>query len=291
MCRLFGLHAGRVAATATFWLLGAPDSLAQQSHRNPDGTGLGVFGPDGHPILRKQPMAAWRDADFATEAKELDGTTFLAHVRYATTGAVAAVNTHPFLQDGRLFAHNGVVEGLDVIEHRLQELGTADLVAGDSDSERVFALITGHVRARDGDVPAGLSDALQWLAGAVPIFALNILLCTATDLWALRYPDTHALYLLDRHDPAEHARFELTSARIRARSEHLASAPSAIVASEPMDDDPNWTALCPGELVHIDADLDIERRIVLPDPPARRLTLADLSTDLSADAASAQTVR
>ncbi|EUA50566.1 glutamine amidotransferase domain protein [Mycobacterium xenopi 3993] len=27
--------------TATFWLLDAPDNLAAQSRRNPDGTGLG----------------------------------------------------------------------------------------------------------------------------------------------------------------------------------------------------------------------------------------------------------
>ena len=53
MCRLFGLHAGRFVATATFWLLDAPDSLAAQSKRNPDGTGIGVFDGDGKPLLRK----------------------------------------------------------------------------------------------------------------------------------------------------------------------------------------------------------------------------------------------
>ena len=47
MCRLFGLHAGRADVPATFWLLDAPDSLSAQSHRNPDGAGIGVFGPDG----------------------------------------------------------------------------------------------------------------------------------------------------------------------------------------------------------------------------------------------------
>jgi glutamine amidotransferase len=32
MCRLFGLHAG-TPVSATFWLLDAPDSLAEQSRR------------------------------------------------------------------------------------------------------------------------------------------------------------------------------------------------------------------------------------------------------------------
>ena len=116
MCRLFGLHAGTNVVTATFWLLDAPDNLAEQSRRNPDGSGLGVFDGQGQPQVHKQPIAAWHDAEFATEAHDLTGTTFIAHVRYATTGSHEVVNTHPFLQDGRIFAHNGVLEGLDVLD-------------------------------------------------------------------------------------------------------------------------------------------------------------------------------
>src|SRR5271167_64169 len=203
MCRLFGLHAGSDVVTATFWLLDAPDSLSEQSRRNPDGTGLGVFDEHGLPQLHKEPIAAWQDADFATEAHHLTGTTFIAHVRYATTGALDVHNTHPFLQDGRIFAHNGVVEGLDVIDARLREVGTADLVLGQTDSERVFALITGSIRARghsQAAVSAGLVDAMRWLAANVPIYAANILLCTATDMWALRYPESNELYVLGRSD-------------------------------------------------------------------------------------------
>ena len=111
MCRLFGLHAGTQDVTATFWLIDAPDSLAAQSHRNPDGAGVGTFGPGGQPEVSKQPIAAWEDAQFATAAQDLRGTTFVAHVRYASTGAHTMANTHPFLLDGRLFAHNGVVAG------------------------------------------------------------------------------------------------------------------------------------------------------------------------------------
>ncbi len=146
MCRLFGLHADRRVVTATFWLLEAPDNLVEQSKRNPDGTGLGVFEADGKPVIDKQPIAAWQDSQFATEAHELTGTTFIAHVRYSSSAALEVRNTHPFLQDDRIFAHNGVVTGLDVVDARLRELGVDDLVQGDTDSERIFALITGCVR-------------------------------------------------------------------------------------------------------------------------------------------------
>lgn len=264
--------------TATFWLLDAPDSLAAQSRRNPDGTGLGVFDNRGHPKVQKQPMAAWQDADFATEARELSGTTFIAHVRYATTGSHAVVNTHPFLQDGRIFAHNGVVEGLDVLDERLREVGTADLVAGQTDSERVFALITAAVRARDGNVSAGLLDAMQWLAANVPIYAVNVLLSTATDIWALRYPEPNELYVLDRHQASSKHGFHLRTNRIRAYSAHLQDRPSVVFASEPMDGDPRWRLIEPGELVHVNAGLQVTSRHVLPDPPTHQLSHSDLNS-------------
>jgi predicted glutamine amidotransferase len=277
MCRLFGLHAGENAVTATFWLLDAPDNLSEQSRRNPDGSGLGVFDAQGRPQVHKQPIAAWDDTEFATEAHDLTGTTFVAHVRYATTGSHDVVNTHPFLQDGRIFAHNGVLEGLDVLDERLREVGTAGLVLGQTDSERVFALITASVRARSGDVTAGLVDAMRWLADNVPIYAVNILLSTATDLWAMRYPESHELYLSDRRKiPPDH-RFHLRTSRIRADSQHLRDQPSVVFATEPMDDAARWQLIEPGELIHVDAGLQISRDLVLPDPPRHPLRPEDLS--------------
>jgi glutamine amidotransferase len=279
MCRLFGLHAGTRACTATFWLLDAPDSLSEQSRRNPDGTGLGVFDANGKPQLHKEPIAAWQDATFATEAHRLTGTTFIAHVRYATTGSLDVRNTHPFLQDGRIFAHNGVVEGLEILDERLREVGTDDLVLGQTDSERVFALITASIRALDGDVTAGLVDAVQWLAANVPIFAVNVLLSTATDMWALRYPESNPLYLLHRRDAtaASGPQFDLRTKRIHAKSEHLCSRASVVFATERMDDDPRWSLIESGELVHVDATLRVNRSLVLSDPPKQLLRQQDLS--------------
>ena len=198
MCRLFGLHAGTQDVTATFWLIDAPDSLQAQSHRNPDGAGVGTFGPAGQPEVSKQPIAAWEDAQFAAAAQDLRGTTFVAHVRYASTGAHTMANTHPFEQDGRLFAHNGVVQGLPGLDRHLAGLGAAGLVAGETDSERIFALITAETRRHGGDVTAGLTAAVSWISARLPVYALNLVLITATDLWALRYPATHELYVLDR---------------------------------------------------------------------------------------------
>ena len=282
MCRLFGLHAGKDVCAATFWLLDAPDSLAEQSRRNPDGTGLGVFDEHGRPQVHKQPIAAWQDVDFATEAHRLTGTTFIAHVRYATTGSLDVHNTHPFLQDGRIFAHNGVLEGLDVLDARLREVGTADLVLGQTDSERVFALITASIRAQDGDVTAGLVDAMTWLAANVPIYAVNVLLSTATDMWALRYPEPNRALRLGPTDSTARPEFDLRTKRIRAWSEPLCTRSSVVFATERMDDDPRWSLMAPGELVHVDAALRVTRNLVLPDPPRHLLRREDLSAPVAA---------
>jgi predicted glutamine amidotransferase len=89
MCRLFGMSAGAERARATFWLLDAPDSLATQSHREPDGTGLGWFDADGAPHVSKQPIAAYGDAEFGREAREVCSRTFLAHIRSRTASICA----------------------------------------------------------------------------------------------------------------------------------------------------------------------------------------------------------
>jgi Glutamine amidotransferases class-II len=108
---------------------------------------------------------------------------------------VAALrNTHPFVRDGRLFAHNGVVKGLDVLESWLAMAERAALV-GDTDSERIFAYVSAAIRAA-GDVTAGLVAAVTRIAAELPVYALNLLLAAPGRLWALRYPDTYPLWVL-----------------------------------------------------------------------------------------------
>ena len=277
MCRLFGMTGGEEAVSASFWLLEAPESLSVQSRREPDGSGLGVFGADGEPVVHKRPIAAYEDRGFAEEARDVTSTTFIAHIRYASTGAAELQNTHPFEQHGRLFAHNGVVEGLDRLDRELGEY--RGLVVGDTDSERVFALITKHIDAAGGDVSGGLVAACQWVAAHLPIYALNVVLTTPDGVWALRYPQTHPLFVLERraggHWGDRH--LEIAAAgRVRVRSTGLADRPAVVVASEPMDEDPGWRLLSPGELVHVDRDLTVHSEVALEHPPARPLTRADL---------------
>ena len=281
MCRLFGLSSAPSRIRATFWLVEAPDSLERQGRANPDGSGIGVFTREGTPVTHRRPVSAWQDRAFALEARELESATFVAHVRFASTGGLTEANTHPFEQGGRLFAHNGVVGGLDLLEARLTELDPALglLVHGQTDSERFFALVTGEIARHHGDVGAGITAAAQWAADQLPVYCLNLVLTTADGMWALRYPDTHELHVLDRragghrNEPLEHRD---TRHRLRARSGALANTPCVVVASERMDDDPGWRLMQPGELVHVATGPALSSTVALPAPPAHLLAVDDL---------------
>ncbi len=268
MCRLFGLTAGQARVKATFWLLDAPDSLQVQSHRNADGAGLGFFGPAGEPVLDKQPEPAFTDQEFVHEARQAESSAFVAHVRLASTGGRTAQNTHPFVMDGRLMAHNGGFGDLAQLE---AELGSyARLVLGDTDSERYFALITKETDARGGDVGAGITAAASWIAERLPVSALNTIVATRGELWALRYPGQHALHVLSRPaGPGLHVRSATSSVHIP----DLDRTASVVIASEELDGESGWRMLAPGELVHVRPDLSVHSRIAIPQPPAHLVPL------------------
>jgi glutamine amidotransferase len=234
---------------------------------------LGWFDAEGAPHVSKQPIAAYGDARFGREAREVFSRTFLAHIRFASTGALELRNTHPFEQDRRLFAHNGVIEDLPALEAHLGD--DRRLVKGETDSERFFALITREISARDGDVGGGIEAACAWIAAELPLLAINFVLATPSGLWVLRYPETHSLYLLERAAgaPLEHS----SSFGSRVRSDEGKERPFAVVASERMDADPAWRLLASGELVHVTHNLEVHSRRILAGPPARLLTLEELS--------------
>ena len=272
MCRLFGLTAGTARVHATFWLLDAPDSLEAQSRRNVDGSGIGFFDPFGAGVLDKQPEPAFQDEEFIHEARQAESATFVAHVRLASTGGRTVQNTHPFAMQGSIMAHNG---GFGELARLDAQLGSyASLVLGDTDSERYFALIIQQADAHGGDVGAGIAAAARWIAARLPVSSLNTIVITPGELWALRYPDQHALHIIERpagrgQDPAGRPGLHARSATSSFHVPELHSAPSVVVASEELDGESGWRMLAPGELVHVGPDLSVRSEVVLPEPPAR----------------------
>jgi predicted glutamine amidotransferase len=284
MCRLFGLHAGTADVDATFWLLDAPVSIAELSHRNADGYGLATFESDGELGLVRAPIRAADDEAFAAAARATHAAIHLAHVRYADTGPVSEANTHPFTLDGRAFAHNGVVADLGELDRRLGS--GRGLVQGETDSERFFTLLTMAIREHDGDVRAGIIATVTMLARDITLYSLNFLLAAAGHLWALRYPEHNDLYLLARAPGGPRGNQPLDEhsphGTIRMRAREGSRRPVIIVASEPMDEDLGWEEVAPGELVHVGPGLELHREIILDEPPRKPLSLTGRAADSQA---------
>jgi predicted glutamine amidotransferase len=278
------MSGGRRPVRATFWLLEAPDSLAEQSRHNPDGYGIATFDEGGVPHVAKRPASAYEDELFAREAREEESPTFAAHVRYASSGRKSFENTHPFEQDGRVFAHNGHIAGLEELESRLGP--ERPLVGGDTDSERFFALVTKETRAAGGDLEEGIAVAAHWAAANLPLYALNFVLATPDEVFAFRYPEPNPLKMLERADggPGGHRHLDAASpaGTLRVRSGALATRAAVIFASEQMDEDPGWRDLEVGELVRVDANLEVSSRVLLAEPPAHQLRLEDLDPRIAA---------
>jgi predicted glutamine amidotransferase len=293
MCRLFGMTGGTREVQATFWLLDAPSSLLLQSQNQPDGVGLGTFEADGTSNVYRKPVAANRSETFITGALNVRSATFLSHIRHATEAEPSLRNTHPFEQHGRLMAHNGIVGDVPELRRRLGDY--AELVQGETDSEHYFALITKRIDEHGGDVAAGIGAAAREIAADLSLYSLNIVVTTPSELWALRYPETNELWILERSlgiDPGITDRTasgvmrinpgvgfdERSSAGMRVQSRELSILPATVIASEPMDSNPQWRLLEPGELIHVDSQLRVTSTIAVPDPPAKLIDLSQLST-------------
>lgn len=245
----------------------APDNVAIESHRNPDGTGIGWFDAAGTPCLDKQPTAAYQDPAFRRDARHVKSTTIVSHVRAATTGQDRVENCHPFLFDGRLMAHNGGFGDLPFVESQLGAYRSQ--LCGDTDSERYAALIAAK-SAELGDVGAGIAAAATWLASNVPLYSLNTVVIADGQLWALRYPDQRALHIATRtvhgHDGTpDRWEGESKLSKFAMAAEH--DVPIVLVASERVDASDNWRMLGVGELIHVGRDLKVSSTIAVPDPP------------------------
>jgi glutamine amidotransferase len=263
---------------ATFWLVEAPDSLLLQSEKQPDGVGLGSFLADGTPNVYRKPVAANRSQTFIAGAHDVRSRTFLAHIRHATAAEPDVLNTHPFEQRGRLFGHNGIVGDLHELSRRLGE--HRQLIRGSTDSEHYFTLITKRIDEAGGDVGAGITAAASEMAADISLYSLNMVLTTATDVWALRYPETNELWILESSAGGVAGGFDKRSASgmMRVMSDELSILPATVIASEPMDNSPKWRMLASGELVHINPELRVSSTIAVPDAPAHMIELAAMTS-------------
>lgn len=168
MCRLFGSRS-RVPGGVAHELLHGSNALRVQSRKHPDGWGLGWY-EQGTPRVVRSLAPAHGDAEFEKLSSFVNAETVIAHVRQASVGRVATVNTHPFRRGPWLFAHNGTLPAWEQARGPLEALLDPSLRAelnGETDSERCFYLFLSRLRRRCDLEAATLPEAAAALAQTV----------------------------------------------------------------------------------------------------------------------------
>jgi len=214
---------------------GSPHSLVDQARHaryqssgteNPDGWGVAWFDESGDMHRYRSATPIWTDPACAQLAECVVAGDVVAAVRLASPGArVEEAGNAPFVADDRwLFSLNGVVDGFhDGLDDELRALVSEPrraAIEGGSDSEVLFALALDRL-----DAGRSALDALADVVGVVEertTGRLNLILSEPGAVTATAVGNS-----LFRRD-------------------------ATLVASEPIDDDPEWVRLPDRSLLTID---------------------------------------
>ncbi len=262
MCRLVGVVASEVTEFGLV-LKEAPRSLARLSREHPDGWGIAAHGGPGSippPSERSPHDGIWRVHKGTNPAGECDrfleiasrsaGTVLIAHVRQKTVGPTSIENTHPFVQSGWVFAHNGTLVDHASLRAAISPERLAR-IHGDTDSEILFAFLltrldqAGVSRLNGG--PTARDEALRVIALATEELrerkagAFNFLLSDGATCFVHRFG--RSLFLLERtpHDPP----------RPSSGGAWMPRRHAVLVASERLTEEP-WREVPEGTLFRID---------------------------------------
>jgi predicted glutamine amidotransferase len=139
MCRLFGFRSV-INSQVHSSLLSAENALNYQSQKHPDGWGVAYF-QEGIPHLIKSTHSAFQCEIFKKVSAVVASQTVLAHIRKATWGTNATLNSHPFQYGRWVFAHNGNIKNFDLLKNEIKSWISPQLkryILGDTDSETLF---------------------------------------------------------------------------------------------------------------------------------------------------------
>lgn len=213
-----------------------------------DGFGVAFFeGPGCRIFVDARPAVSSPVAELIANYP-IRSQNVIAHIRKATKGEVALVNTHPFMRElwGRywIFAHNGTLEGFH------PAFGNHYRPVGTTDSEQAFCHLLDTLRLRypDGQPP------LPELYGTLATFSaeiashgrFNYILSNGDYLFAhcsdnlsyvLRRAPFATAHLMDED-------IELDFNAVTTETDRV-----AVIATEPLTDNETWAKIAPGQLL------------------------------------------
>ena len=164
MCGIIGVASNRPVVDKL--LVG----LSRQEYRGYDSAGLAVFDEGSEDVLVYKRLGKVLELQSALKDNPINGTTGIAHTRWATHGVPAEKNAHPHHSNHEVFVvHNGIIENHQEIKTTLRALGYH--FESDTDSEVIGHLIHAKLEKYHSLVEA-LRSAVKDLRGAYAIGAV-----------------------------------------------------------------------------------------------------------------------
>ena len=248
MCQLLGLNAN-TPTDLVFSFTG----FAHRAAEHKDGFGIAFFEGPGVRLFVDHLSATESPVADMIRRYPIRSRHIITHIRKATQGRVALENTHPFMRElwGRywVFAHNGNLVNFH------PKLHANFHPVGDTDSERAFCWLMQELAKNHARMPS-IPDLTQTLAELTPRIArhgtFNFLLSQGEALWA--HCATRLHYVQRRH-PFPCAQLQDADMTVDFADLTTPQDRVAIVVTEPLTCNEDWTALTPGELaVFVDGE-------------------------------------
>lgn len=144
------------------------EGLRRMEYRGYDSAGVAVLG-DGT-LLSRKTVGKVEELARVLDGDPIDGTTGIAHTRWATHGEPSTANAHPHLDStGKLaLVHNGIVENHRELKRTLEEEG--HVFSTETDTEVLAHLVEKHYA---GDLGDAVRSALAEVQGAYGIAVIH----------------------------------------------------------------------------------------------------------------------
>jgi len=246
MCQLLGMNCA-TPTDITFSFKGFTQRAGVTSDHS-DGWGIAFFEHKACRLFVDSQSAVDSPIANCLRNHPIKSKNVIAHIRKATQGKIELENSHPFMRElwGRhwIFAHNGNLENYAPV------LDGSFVPVGTTDSERAYCAILQNLRERFGYVEPTLEQIFDALAEIAPQIAahgtFNFILSNGQALFA--YATTNLNWLV-RAWPFSQAHLVDMDVDIDFSNYTTPEDRVAVVATEPLTDNEQWTAFKSGELL------------------------------------------
>jgi len=241
MCQLLGMN-GNTPTDIVFSFTG----FCTRAEEHKDGFGIAFFEGSGVRLFVDAQSARCSPVADMVRRYPIRSDNIIAHIRKATQGRVALENTHPFQRElwGRywVFAHNGD------LKHFSPRLHASFKPVGSTDSELAFCWLMQELAKSHASVPP-IAELTATLRELVPRIAshgtFNFMLSNGEALWA--HCSTKLCYVVRQH-PFRQARLQDDDISVNFAELTTPQDRVAVVVTEPLTRDEEWTLFAPGEL-------------------------------------------